>query len=207
MKRTMIVLSALMMLSSLIFAQKKERHHGQREGHLEKLKTELSLTDAQYASIKGINKKYAEQFSQIRKDSVTTRKDKHTTLKGLREKRQSEINSVLSPEQKTKLETLKKQREEKRKEHQKVRAEERETQLISKLSLTDDQAAKLKAENKSFFEKAMALRSSNDKEANKAEMKKLRKDHESSVKSILTTEQFSKWKEMRKEAKIKRKGK
>jgi Spy/CpxP family protein refolding chaperone len=207
MKRTMIVLGALMMLSSLIFAQKKERPHGQREGHLERLKTELSLSDAQYASIKGINKKYAEQFSQIRKDSVTTRKDKHTTLKGLREKRQSEINSVLSPEQKTKLETLKKQRAEKRKEHQKARAEKHGAQMINKLSLTDDQAAKLKAENKSFFEKVLALRSSNNKEANKAEMKKLRKDHEDAVKSILTTEQFSKWKDMRKEAKIKRKGK
>ena len=205
--RTMFVLSALMMLSSVIFAQKKDRHRGQREGHLEKLKTELSLSDAQYASIKGINKKYAEQFSQIRSDSVTGRNEKHTTLKGLREKRQNEINSVLSAEQKTKLEKLKKERAEKRKEHQKARAEKHEAQVIKDLSLTNDQATKLKAENKSFFEKAETLRSSHDNDVKKAEMKKLRKDHEAAVKSILTTEQFSKWKAMRKEAKMKRKGK
>ena len=207
MKKTMIVLIALMMLSSIIFAQKKDRHRGQREGHLEKLKTELSLSDTQYASIKGINKKYAEQFSQIRKDSVTDRNEKHLTLKALREKRQNEINSVLSGEQKTKFEKLRKERAEKRKEHQKARAEKREAQVIKDLSLTDDQAAKLKEENRFFFEKVKALRSANDKEASKADRKKLRKDHEAAIKSILTTEQFSKWKAMRKEAKMKRKGK
>jgi Spy/CpxP family protein refolding chaperone len=194
----MIVLGALM-ISSVMFAQTKEKHRHGGEARLEKFKSELSLNDAQYASIKGINKKYAEQFSQLRKDSTANKTEKHVAVKELHNKREKEINAVLTADQKTKYETLKKERNEKRKAQIKVRAEERTAQVAKELSLTDDQAAKIKDANKAFMEKAKALReSNNDKAANKEEFGKLRKEHESTIQSILTTEQFAKWKDMRK---------
>lgn len=207
MKRTMIVMSAVMMISSFVFAQKKDGHHRQRQGGLEKLKTELALDDQQYATIKGINQKYAEQFSQIRKDTVTSKSDRHTTLRALRDKRQTEINAVLTTQQKAKFETLKKERAEKRKATVKARGEERQAQLIKDLSLSDAQATKLKAANQAYVEKLKALRANTDKESTQAEIKKLRKDHQATLQSILTPEQFSKWKELRKSGKQKHKGK
>lgn len=198
MKRSMMVIGALM-ISSVIFAQTKDKRHHDGEARLEKFKSELSLNDTQYSSIKGINKKYAEQFSKLRKDSVTSKSEKHTTIKSLREQREKEINAVLTPDQKSKLESLKKERVEKRKADKKVRADEHQAKMVKELSLSDDQAAKIKEANKSLIEKTKALReNSGDKTSDKEEMKKLRKEHEATMQSILTKDQFAKWKDMRK---------
>jgi Spy/CpxP family protein refolding chaperone len=199
MKRSMIVLGALM-ISSVIFAQTKDKHRHGGEAGLEKFKKELSLNDVQYASIKGINKKYAGQFSLLRKDSVTSKTERHTAIKNLRVEKQKEITAVLTADQKMKYEKLKKERSEKRKAQIKTRDEERHAKLAKDLSLTVDQAVKVSDANKAFIEKAKALRqnSSGDKASNKEALKKLRKEHDATMQSVLTPDQFTKWKEMRK---------
>ncbi len=198
MKRSIMLIGALV-ISSAIFAQKRDKHPG-AAAPMEKLRTELSLDDQQFATIKGINKKYAEQFSQLRNDSTADKGDKRVALKDLRNKRANEINAVLTPNQKTKLEKLKADRAEKRKDKVKFRNEQRQAQMAKVLSLTDDQALKVKEANKTFVEKAKVVReqSRDDKNATKEAMKNLRKEHESAMQSILTKDQFAKWKDMRK---------
>jgi hypothetical protein len=198
MRRSMIVLSALMMISSVMFAQQKNKAaHGAR---LEKMKSELSLNDTQYASIKGINKKYAEQISKIKKDSTSNKTEKHSAVKTLREQKAKEVNAVLTADQKTKYEKLKQERRDKRMAERTARANEHQAKLTKDLGLNDDQALKVKDANKAFIQNVKALRerSGESKVANKEEIKKLRKEHEATMKSLLTDAQFKKWKELRK---------
>lgn len=61
MKRSMILV-AVLMISSIVSAQEKEKdQHANGERRMGRLKSELSLTEMQYASISGINKNYAER--------------------------------------------------------------------------------------------------------------------------------------------------
>jgi hypothetical protein len=207
MKRSVVLMGAIMMMSSVIFAQTKQRHHRQGEGQGEKLKSELALNEEQDASIKGIKKKYGEQLHTLRKDSTLSRDQKHKTVQTLRGEKEKEISAVLTPDQKTKYEKFKAARVEKRNEQMKVRGEKNFVEMAKALSLTDDQTAKLKDANKSFAEKVKALRAQpgSDKTTSKEAFEKLRKEHKSAVQSILTTDQFSKWTTMRKTMKAKHK--
>ncbi|HEY0744311.1 MAG TPA: Spy/CpxP family protein refolding chaperone [Chryseosolibacter sp.] len=200
MKKSMIVLSALMIMGSAVFAQttEKQRQHG--EGHLEKLKSELALTDAQYGSIKSINQKYRAEFSELRRDSLQERTQKHLALQKLRDDRKKEIDAVLSAEQKTKLEVLQKARVEQRRKIMRSRTEKRQEIMIKELSLNDDQAKKVTDANRLLIEKLSAIR---EKSGNKDELKKARQEHEATIQSILTDEQFNTWKTIRKSMKEK----
>lgn len=199
----MIVLSALMVIGSAVFGQttEKQRNHG--EGHLKKLRSELALTDEQYASIKTINQKYRDEFSVLRSDSSQERNQKHVTMKKLRDERGKEIDAVLSSEQKVKLEALQKERAEQRKAFMKKRGENRHATMVRELSLSDDQAKRVADANQLFIEK---VRTTREKSGASEDLKKARQEHEATIRSILTPEQFDKWKAMRKSMKKKHDG-
>jgi Spy/CpxP family protein refolding chaperone len=208
MKRSMVLVTAIMMISSVIFAQTKDKHQRNGARQAEKFKSELSLDATQYASIKDINKKYGAHFAKLRLDSTTGRNEKHTLIRNLRDDKEKEIVALLTADQKTKYEKLKAVRAEKRNERMQARSEKHHAQMVKELSLTNDQSVKMKNAHKAFREKAKLLReeSRSGKEANKEEFRKLRKDHVSTLQSILTPDQFSKWKAMRKSMKGKHKG-
>jgi hypothetical protein len=77
MKKSLMVVGA-MMISTFIFAQR------------ESMKDVLALNDAQYASIKEINKKYGQKHQDLNKE------------------RQAEISKVLTPEQNSSWKAYKK---------------------------------------------------------------------------------------------------
>jgi Spy/CpxP family protein refolding chaperone len=77
MKKSLMLVGA-MMVSTFIFAQR------------ESMKDVLSLDDAQYASIKEINKKYGQKHQDLNKE------------------RQAEISRVLTPEQSSNWKAYKK---------------------------------------------------------------------------------------------------
>ena len=139
-----MLLVGAVMISSFIFAQNDvaapEKRHG---GRGESMKTVLSLDDAQYSSIKEINKKYGEKQRTLRRDSTLKREDKFKEIKNLNEQRQSEVDKVLTPEQNKKWSTYKKERIEKRKAAGEKRVKAYDEKLKKELSLTDDQYKKL----------------------------------------------------------------
>jgi Spy/CpxP family protein refolding chaperone len=196
MKANLMVVVAMLM-SSLVFAQGHRNgggHHGQ---HADKMKSVLSLTDEQYARVKSIDEKYAAKFSEFRKDS-TARRENRDAMKSLRTQRESEIESVLTPEQNTKwdahrAEQMKKHREKRRAHHAKM-----QEHMKSELNLTDDQESRLKSSNEKFRSKLKTWNDTEKKE-NHEEFKKYKAEHVAEVKSILTPEQFEKWKSIRKE--------
>ena len=76
-----------------------KKHLGKRGGAFEK----LNLTDAQKSSIKSINDKYkTEMQSLMKKDDVTV-KVQRESKKALMDKKQKEIEAILTAEQKAEL--------------------------------------------------------------------------------------------------------
>ena len=107
-----VILIALMMVSTFIFAQRKANHgkpHHDKKGHdrAEYLKKELLLTDEQYAKVKSINAAFAKQFMTIRKDTALSQGKAQTLAKKIRNERQAQLKSVLTEPQWARLNEIK----------------------------------------------------------------------------------------------------
>jgi hypothetical protein len=196
-----LMLAIVMMTSTIIFAQHAKNSHKGHTDRFEKMKTDLALTDAQYASIKSIDQKYDNQRTALKNDTAQTREAKGAAFKTMRTNEENEITALLTADQKTKWDKLKAERGEKRKAQFQKISEQREAKLKSTLGLSDDQSQKMKTTNQQFMEKLGALRKSDTKD--KAAFEKLKADHEAAVKGILTPEQFQKWTTMRADMKKK----
>lgn len=78
------------------------------------------------------------------------------------------------------------------------RAEQAE-KMIEELGLTEEQGEKFKAIEEEFFVAAQEVRQeTDDRESRKAQIKPLRKKRNQELKSLLSEEQFEKYKEMTK---------
>lgn len=75
------------------------------------------------------------------------------------------------------------------------RADQVNEYMKKELSLTDDQYVKVKSINQAFGERIRNLRrdSTTSREAMRAEMKKIRDEHATALKSILTDKQYDQW--------------
>jgi Spy/CpxP family protein refolding chaperone len=143
----------------------------------DRLKSELSLNDAQYNSIKQIDSEYAAKW------------------KKLYDQRKADIANVLTPAQQEQLKSLQAKNREK---HQERRRGNHVAQLKTALSLTDDQASKISALDKQMADKFRAQRkdSSASKEEVTAQRQAMRTEYEAEMKKILTADQFTKWKQI-----------
>ncbi len=202
--RKNFLLVIAMMMSTIIFAQ----HHkgdGKRHDPSETMKTVLSLNDNQYATIKGINKKYAEKQTSLRQDTLQSRDAKHDAVKSLNQERKQEIQAVLTAEQNAKWKAYKTEQKTKRKEEHQKAVEKHQAEMKAALSLSDEQTEKMKLAGNDFKEKLHAARK--DNKGDKAELKKLKTEYETVVKGILTEEQYQKWTSLKAEKRNHHKGK
>lgn len=132
-----------------------------------------------------------------------SREDKHKTGQSLRKQREEEIKSILTPEQNEKWSNYKSERAARAKEKRTEALEKREAYWKKELSLTDEQVTKMKEAHKDFRTKMEQMRK--DDKADKESFKKLKDEHESTIRSILSQEQYQKWMDQKKE--FKKKGK
>jgi hypothetical protein len=94
-----IMLGVWIMAATLLVAQPHPKNlHRNADKQVEKMKTELSLNEVQYASIKNITKKYADRQRLLGQDSTLARTEKSRKHASLRTDREKEINAVLTPE-------------------------------------------------------------------------------------------------------------
>jgi Spy/CpxP family protein refolding chaperone len=196
----------LAMAMTISFAMHAQRGHGPHRNPdeaakslTERMKTELGLTDQQYASVHSINLEYAKKASTLRGDSSTSRDERHTRLKSLRQQKRTELKKVLTPEQQQKWADARKERKTRSQVKRGDHAAARNEHLKNTLSLSDDQSAKLGNLQTSHREMANDIRKDTkladaDK---KSRLKALRDDHEAAVKNLLSNEQFTKWKEQK----------
>lgn len=88
--------------------------------------------------------------------------------------------------------------------HHVHRANHRAGHLTEKLGLTAEQKQKVHALSVDFASKVEAAKSKNAEPAKlKKEIKAIRKDFKSQMKTILTVEQYTKWEKLKKESKKK----
>jgi protein CpxP len=99
-----VVLAGLMALSSIIFAQEGRRHDrtAMASKRIEKMKTELSLSDDQVTKITAITERFAKSFEALRKDTAISVGASRTRAKKIVTDQQAEIKNVLTPAQQAK---------------------------------------------------------------------------------------------------------
>lgn len=117
------MLIVLLLLSTLMFAQRGAHRVGQRgkpspeamaTRRADRMKAELSLTDDQYIKVKTIYLKFADSQAKIRQDSTLARDASREETKKLMTASEEEVNAVLTPEQRTKWEEFKKTQRDRR---------------------------------------------------------------------------------------------
>jgi Spy/CpxP family protein refolding chaperone len=197
--RKSIVLVGLMLVSAVMFAQRKVDPMERAAKQAEKMKTELSLDDVQYKAIKAINEEYAEKQTRIMKDSAVAKEAKRSQLKSLHQEKKTAVDKVLTDEQRSKWTTHQSARQKKGRAHMARHNGDHAQRMQKNLSLSDDQTSKIKAIDKEFAEKFRALRSDSAiaREEARAKAKQLREEYISKTKAVLTEEQFKAWQEQK----------
>ncbi len=214
--KKILFLSIALIATGSVFAQGGDRMPRSSEAiaqrQSEKMKSALSLSESQYATVHDINLKYARTFSEMMKDSAVTREEKHNKMKQLREEKRTEIDKVLSAEQKQQWEKQKQDMKTKRGNrdhgpHKKGdHQNRRKNDHTQSLGLSEAQTTKLDAVRKEFRTEISGIREDQklSEEQRKEKMKTAWQNHEKSVEEILSPEQYVKWKESRKNGKHKR---
>jgi len=201
-----IVLMGLMLVSTIIFAQRKVDPMERAARQTEKLKKELGLDEVQYKAIKAINEEYAGKHAAVWQDSSLSKVGKRDRMRSLHQEKKDAFNKVLTKEQQEKLAA---HRSEQLKKHQSRMARhhgDRAERMQKNLSLSDEQTSKIKSIDKAYGEKFRALRNDSTmaKEDARSRAKQLRESYKEETKAVLTKEQYEKWKKQKSERKRKR---
>jgi len=113
MKKSVVFLG-LMMVSSIIFAQRKFDPQAMAAKQTEKMKTELALNDEQYASVKSINEDFAGKQQALQNNTALSREDKMKQVRTLGTEKNEALKKVLTADQNTKWEAYRAQQMERR---------------------------------------------------------------------------------------------
>ena len=195
-----LAFALLFAFSVSVFAQNHEGRHGKHHNHearLEKMKTELGLSDSQVEQIKALHEKKKEESKGLRKEAKEGNKESRAKLKANRAEFKAEMDKILTPEQRKKVEALHAEHKDPNK-----RAEKRVEKWKSELSLSEAQATKVKAALVTKITKIQALKEAADEnKVDKAERKAINTAFETELKSILSSEQFTKYEKIKAEKK------
>jgi Spy/CpxP family protein refolding chaperone len=195
MKKIIVTVFALAVATLATQAQDKPegRHDRSKGGHHQEFVQKLNLSEDQKAKFKSLNEDYRKQLQELKKNDDITVKDQKTKMKALRDDHKSRMQSLLTSDQKAQIQKMKEEHKVKREADSKERMEKMKTRL----NLTDDQVAKMKAQRADMSAKFKALHENKSlsDDQRKEQFKELRKQQKESMKSILTDEQMKKMKE------------
>lgn len=201
---SVLSLALFFVFSISAFAQQGEgrhRGHHNHEERLEKMKEELGLSDAQVEQIKALHEKKKAEMEKLREEAKEENKEHRAKMKAHRQEMKTEIDKILTDEQRKKAEALKEEHKDPNK-----RAEKRTEKWKTELSLTDAQASKVKAALVTKMTKMQALKeAAGEEKVNKEERKAIKTAFETELKSILSKEQFAKYEQIKAEKKAKHK--
>lgn len=107
-------------------AGRNQKSQKERKGdRMEKVKTELGLTDEQAAAWDSINEKYKAQHQKVKEANKEKRQEAKEANDAIREAHDAEITALLTPEQLEKWNQIKAEREarmiERREKHERAR--------------------------------------------------------------------------------------
>jgi len=200
------LLLGLLMVSTIMFAQRKGDPMDRAARQADKMKTELSLDDVQYKAVKAINEDFANRQLKLRGDSTLSKQEIQKRAWALRDEKNAAIAKVLTEDQKSKWKSYRVSQAEKHKAGMAKYRGEHAQRMQESLSLSDEQASKIESIDKEFGDRFRALRSDSTlaREDLQKKAKQLRDEYLSKTKSVLTEEQYKKW-EMQKADRKRRK--
>jgi len=202
MKRIKVIFTALLLVSvSTLLAQDAPKK-GQK---LEKLRTELNLSDAQSASLKAIFNESRKDMRTIKQNESLSKEAKKEQMKEVRGRTDAKIQSVLDAEQFARFNEIKAER----KAEAKAKRDQKREAYLDEIGLTKDQKVRLlkvKEDSKTRIKSVKQDTSLTDEEK-KAQVKQIRAEADEELKQILTTEQYKSLKAKKKEMKEKKKAK
>jgi periplasmic protein CpxP/Spy len=88
-------------------------HQGQHASRLEWMSKELNLTDDQKAKLKPILADEGKQMQSVKEDTTLSQDQKRDKMKEIRQKTDSQVNDILTPDQQKKYADLKAEQQQK----------------------------------------------------------------------------------------------
>ena len=166
--------------------------HGQKEMY-----KDLNLSEAQKAQLKTNREANKAKMEALDKQDNLTVKEMRARKTALMQEQKAQMESILTAEQKSKIAADRSAMAGKRKNMDGQRGEA----MKEKLGLSNDQAAKLKAQNEATREKVKSIQANQSLSADqkKEQMKAVKDAANAERKNILTAEQIKKMEEMKKE--------
>ncbi len=183
---------------------KMERHEG-RKGGRQDMMQDLNLSEAQKSQLKANREELKAKMDQLKTESLTEAQ-RNERRKALMTEQKAKMESILTAEQKAKMQANRNQAGQKAQYEGKKRMHgNKQMMLKEKLSLTDDQAAKLKAQHETLKQRKLAIKNdaSLSAESKKTKMQDLKNEAAEQRKNILTADQQKKMQELKKEHKNK----
>ncbi|MBC7864729.1 MAG: hypothetical protein IAF38_17280 [Bacteroidia bacterium] len=195
------LIAGILLLSVATFtadAQVKREHsnNGKAHGKMEHKKMKhdvaekLNLSETQKTQMKTINEDFRTKMKSL-EGSSATEPGYDTRKKALIAERKQKIEALLTPDQKAQKTELKK--EYRFKKHNGKKGDRAES-IKTNLGLSNDQVAKMKAQQEIFKTKEIAIKqnSSLTQEQRTEQLKALRLEKKNSFKTFLTPEQIKK---------------
>ncbi len=189
----MLMLSAAILCSASVLAQRNSSET-MADRQMARMKTELSLTDDQASRLAKANKEFRESHAQIFRDTSLTRQAMMTKGKALAEDRERKIKEILTKEQYDKWmnskPAVRSGRTDARQGHRSgIHG------MKTSLGLSDDQSAQMTRIHAEMMDKFRELRADTTltREARTKEQKQIMEQRRSSVKKVLTEEQYEKF--------------
>ncbi len=177
---------------------------------------DLKLSEQQTTQVRDINKTYIDGLKELRKNEALSKEDRKAKHDALSTSRKDQLKSVLDKDQYAKWEENQKRFAERKsryhgkhgkkgefakggKEGMRERRKghhDRSEAAVKALGLTEKQSVDLKAINKEYMTKAMALKDA-DKAERREKFKSLHTERDAKVKLALGDEKFSQYNEWR----------
>ena len=177
-----------------VFAQKAEPSRNERQ--IDKMKSELALSEEQYSRLKKANDEFAKEMTRMRADTALTREKALAGRKVMIEKRSAAIKEILTKEQYDKWMAMKpRESKQGRQERPYPNGYHSADDLKKQLGLSDDQAGKLKQYNIEMRGKFQKLRADTTvARANRmSAFKEIVDDRNEKIRKVLTEDQYEKF--------------
>jgi Spy/CpxP family protein refolding chaperone len=203
--RKLLVIALAAASTTSIFAdnsslQEKLRAE-QKKNKIERISSELKLTDSQREEMKAIQQKYVENLQSV-KDSGASKEEIRTQKRELNKQREESIKSILTPEQlqvadKMKFAHLNKGKRVKYEGRKQMSPEQRADRMTDRmtkaLGLSDQQQQEVAAINLKYANQQAEMEKGKDM---RAKMMEMRNNQKEELAAVLTQEQLNKIEEL-----------
>jgi Spy/CpxP family protein refolding chaperone len=200
-KKVAIAILAVCAVSSMSIAvaAPKDTSNAEQPANVRQGMAALNLTEEQKARIKEIREITKTQVETAQNDTSLSQEAKQAKLKEIRRSSEEQIRAVLTPEQQQKLKEMNGKSPE-----QAPAMRGPGSMIAEKLTLTDDQKAKIKGIQEAAKAQIETVQkdTSLSQDAKQAKQKEIRKSAEEQIHALLTPEQLKELREMNNKASV-----